>query len=203
MKYLDPLGIVPPQYTGTAIETDAVLHLKDIAAAKAFYQVAKSRLLQVNRWHRLAGMVSAVFQLTDAKGNAADREVARGDYLKIDIPGPGSSEGQGYDWVLVESLDEVIAGENESTGFSVRPAANPLNKGSGTAHFYAPEATSNFIVMRREKDIIAWIVDHNLKPNDQADSLADRLRHAAVGTGAIGLFSKIQWQGLADGIVKQ
>jgi len=202
MKHTDKLGIIPTRYTGAALDTDAVVRSEDITAAKAFFKTAKSRLLGVNNWHQVAGFVSAVFQVTDAAGNTVDRDVAAGDYLKIDIPGPGSREGDGYDWVLVEMLKALTEGENETIGFRVRPAGNPLNLHTETAHFYAPDATSSFFVMRRQQDIIAWIVDHNLKPNDEAVSLTDRLRHAAVGTGAIGLFSKIQWQGLADGIVQ-
>lgn len=203
MKHIDNLEIIPPQYTGTAIEADAVIELKNNMAAKAFFELAKSRLLQVNNWHQVAGIISAGFQLIDATGQEVDRDVVKGDYFKIDIPGPGSKEGDGYDWALVETVNEITEEENETIGFRIRPASNPFNQNAGTAHFYAPEATGSFIIMRRQKEIIAWIIDHNLKPNDNAGSLTDKLRHAAVGRGAIGLFSKLQWQGLANGIVKQ
>ena len=46
MKHLDNLEIIPPQYTGTAIEADAVVELEDNTAAKAFFEIAKSRLLR-------------------------------------------------------------------------------------------------------------------------------------------------------------
>lgn len=203
MKHTDYTGIVPLQYAGTKIEVDATVELKNIDEAKAFYNVAKSRLLQVNNWHNVAGIISAKFQLIDASGNEADRHAAKNDFLKVDIPGPGSTEGGGYDWVLVEMLNEVSDGENESIGFRVRPCNNPFGNKNETAHFYSEEATSNFIVIREGVNIIAWVVDHNLKPNDNAESLVDKLRDTAVGIGAISLFSKIQWQGLVDGIVKQ
>ncbi len=203
MKYIDTLGIIPPQYTGTALETEAVVELADETAAKVFFQTAKRRLLEVNNWHEVAGMVSAGFQLIDATGQEVDRELIQGDHFKIDIPGPGSKEGEGYDWVFVETVNEINDGENETVGFRIRPSGNPFNQHAEIAHFYAPEATGNFMIMRRQKKIIVWIVDHNLKPNDHADLLMDKVRNAAVGTGAIALFSKLQWKGLADGIVKQ
>ena len=37
MKYIDTLGIIPPQYTGTALETEAVVELADETAAKVFF----------------------------------------------------------------------------------------------------------------------------------------------------------------------
>ena len=203
MKRKDYTGIIPPQNTGSAIEVDATVEFKDSYEAKSFYNVAKSRLLQVNNWHHVAGIISAKFQLIDATGLEVDRNAAISDFLKIDIPGPGSTEGGGYDWVSVEMLNEVSAGENESIGFRVRPCNNPFGSKDETAHFYSDEATSNFIVIREGTNVIAWIVDRNLKPNSRAESLGDKLRDTAVGVGAIGLFSKIQWQGLANGIVKQ
>ena len=203
MKQKDYTGIIPPQYTGTQIEVDATVELKDIDEARAFYIVAKSRLLQVNNWHHVAGIISARFQLIDAAGNEVDRHAAKNDYLKIDIPGPGSTEGGGYDWVMIEALYEVRDAENESIGFRVRPCKNPFENKNKIAHFYADEATSNFIVIREGTNVIAWVVDHNLMPNDDAGSLVDKIRDATVGIGALTLFSKIQWQGLVDGIIKQ
>ena len=151
MKHLDNLEIIPPQYTGTAIEADAVVELEDNTAAKAFFEIAKSRLLRVNNWHQVAGIISAGFQLIDATGQEVDRDVVKGDYFKIDIPGPGSKEGDGYDWVLVETVNELTEEENETIGLRIRPASNPFNQSAQTAHFYATEATGNFIIMRRKK----------------------------------------------------
>ena len=203
MKRKDYAGIIPPQYTGKEIEVEATVEFKNINEAKAFYNAAKSRLLKVNNWHHVAGIISAAFQLIDATGVEVDRNAAKNDYLKIDIPGLGGTAGEGYDWVMVEALNEVSDGENESTGFSVRPCKNPLGSKNEIAHFYSDEATSHFIVIREGTKVIAWIVDRNLNPNEHTNALTDKIRHTAVGIGAIGLFSKIQWQGLADGIVKQ
>ena len=43
MKRKDYTGIIPPQYTGSAIEVDATVEFKDSYEAKSFYNVAKSR----------------------------------------------------------------------------------------------------------------------------------------------------------------
>jgi hypothetical protein len=203
MKQKDFTGIVPVQYTGNEIETDAFVDLKDDNEAKNFYEVVKERLLRVNNWHKIAGVISAKFKIMDASGNEVERNVQKGDYLKIDIPGPGSSEGEGYDWVCVEEVKEVAEGDMQSTGFRVRPSQNPFGEKNETAHFYSGEATSNFIVTHEGTRIKAWIVDRNIKPNTHADSLTDKIRDSAVGIGAIGMFSKVQWKGLAEGLVKK
>ena len=73
----------------------------------------------------MAGMISATFQVCDRNGNEVTRNVQEGYLLRVDIPGPGSKKGDGYDWVLVEELKEITENEVQSIGFRVRPAANP------------------------------------------------------------------------------
>ncbi|MBC7827392.1 MAG: hypothetical protein H7122_06580 [Chitinophagaceae bacterium] len=202
MKYHDYLNMIPAQYSGKEIEAGSDTELKDIEEAKTFYSEVKNRLLNVNNWHEVAGMISAKFQLVDASGKEVTRSTEKGDYLKIDIPGPGSKAGDGYDWALVEELNELNNGDNQSVGFRVRPCENPLGDKRETAHFYSDESTSNFIVTREGKKVSAWIIDRNIKPNQDAESITDQIRDSTVGIGALGLFSKVQWQALADAFVK-
>ena len=199
----DFTGIVPTQHTGEEIEAEASVELDNENEAKFFYLIAKERLLNVSNWHKLAGIISARFQLTDTSGKEINRQIEKGDYLKIDIPGPGSKEGDGYDWVCIEDLKEISEGDIQSIGFRVRPAKNPSGEKNETAHFYSSESTSNFIVTRERKKITALIIDRNIKPNVHAQSLTDKIRDTAVGMSAIGMFSKIQWQNLAKGIIKK
>jgi hypothetical protein len=201
MKHQDYLGLIPNQYVGKEIEADASVELTSDSEGKAYYLDTKDRLLDVNNWHHIAGIISAEFQVVDNAGQDIDRHVQKGDFIRIDIPGPGSKAGDGYDWVFVEVLLEQNNEDVETIGFRVRPSQNPLGDNSDTAHFYSKEGTSNFIVMREGKKIISWIVDRNIKPNDQPSSLLDKIRDSAVGIGALSMFSKAQWQALAKGFV--
>ena len=203
MNTQDFAGVVPAQYTGKEIKAEASLTFQDDAAASAFYEVAKSRLLHVNSWDQIAGMMSAVFQLVDAKGNVVTRPVQQGDYFKIDIPGPGSKAGDGYDWVKVELLNEMYNGSIQSIGLRVRPTQNPFNENTGIAHFYAEEATSSFFVAREGLKVSAVIIDRNIKPNKDTDLLTDKIRDVVVGISAMSAFSKVQWQKFADGLVAE
>ena len=202
MKQKDHIGIVPPQFTGQEIEVEATKELKDEAAAKSLFNVAKQKLLDVNNWKRIAGAITAQFQIIDEKGEEVNRDVKKGDYLRINIPGPGSKEGDGYDWVLVEELNEINKKSLQSVGFRVRPNENPFGEKNETAHFYSKEATSTFIITRENSKVISWIIDRNLLPNTESESLVDKVRDVAVGISAIAGFSKVQWQGLADGLIK-
>jgi hypothetical protein len=201
MKQQDRLQIVPPQFKGQEIEVEATKELKDETDAKSLYAVAKKKLLTVNNWKKIAGSITAQFQIIDETGKEVNREVRKGDYLRIDIPGPGSKEGDGYDWVLVEELNEINKGSLQSVGFRVRPTENPFSEKNETAHFYSKEATSSFIITRENSKVFSWIIDRNLLPNSGSGSLADKVRDVAVGVSAIAGFSKVQWQGLADGLI--
>jgi hypothetical protein len=202
MKQKDRLGIVPPQFTGQEIETASTQVLKTEANAESLYNEARKKLLDVNNWNKVAGIVTARFQIIDEKGKEVNREVKKGDYLRIDIPGPGSKEGDGYDWVFVEEMNEINNGSVQSAGFRVRPDKNPFGEKNETAHFYSKEATSSFIIIRENTKVISWIVDRNLLPNTESGSLVDKVRDVAIGISAIAGFSKVQWQGLADGLIK-
>jgi len=168
-----------------------------------FYHQAKKRLLRVNEWHQLAGLISAKFQLTDEKGEEIDGEAQQGYYIRVDVPGPGSKEGDGYDWVLIEEVSEVAFENIQSIGIRVKPAANPQKDSGHIAHFYDPTATSNFIVTREGDVVTASIIDRNIKPNDDAESVTDKIRHTMAGIAAMSAFSKIQWKNLAEGLVKR
>lgn len=203
MKHTDFTGIVPAQYTGKEIEAESSVGFKNEDEAKNFYDITKARLLHVNNWHNVAGIISAKFQLVNANGQEVNRDAAKGDYLRIDVPGPGSKEGEGYDWVLIEELKEVNEDDVQSIAFRVRPAANPSGNQEHIAHFYDDSATSNFIVTREKTKVIAYIIDRNAVPNDDNESLTDKVRHTVVGMAAINSFSKIQWQKLAKGLVSK
>src|SRR5688572_31044770 len=133
MKQKDHIRIVPPQFKGQETEVEAIKELKDEAAAKSLFNVAKKKLLEVNNWKKIAGAITAQFQIIDEKGDEVNREVKKGDYLRINIPGPGSKEGDGYDWVLVEELNEINKKTLQSVGFRVRPTENPFGEKNETA----------------------------------------------------------------------
>ena len=177
MKYKDFLNIIPAQYTGKEIFTEKSIVLKNETEARNFYAIARERLLNINNWQALAGFISGKFKLVNEEGIELERNVQEGDYFKIDVPGPGNTDGEGYDWVYVEALKEIEREDVQSVGFRVRPAENPLNNNNETAHFYSNTATSTFIVTRKNNTVLAEIIDLNLKPNNEGGSVTDKLRN--------------------------
>jgi hypothetical protein len=200
-RNIDP--IVPKQRTGKAIDAMGSLTLNDENEAKAFFSVVKNRLQNVNEWEDLSGNLSAKFQLVDADGREITRNLQRGDYLKIDIPGPGNKSGDGYDWVQIEDVENKSSSDSEIFSFRVRPTGNPQNLNKDIAHFYSQESTSTFTVSRKGCNVEAAIRDRNTKPNTTANSPVDKIRDSIVGTMGVLSFSKIQWQNLVDGLLSR
>jgi hypothetical protein len=195
--------IVPQQYEGGETNTEAVETLPTESDAREFFEVVKNRLMNVNSWHDYAGKGTADFQLTDAQGREVERTVQKGDHFKIDIPGPGSVTGEGYDWVQVEEIAEVHEKEEDSIAVRVRPATNPQNVKPDVAHFFTSEATSNFIVKRQGTQVSAAVRGRNEKPNTEAEAVVDKARNAAVATGATTGFSNIQWKSIVNGLLQR
>jgi hypothetical protein len=195
--------ILPEQHEGSQTNTEATETLADAAAARAFFEVVRNRLLNVNAWHEYAGTGTASFQLTDERGSEVQRTAQKGDHFQIDIPGPGSQTGEGYDWVRIEEISEEHSGAGDSVAIRVRPAPNPRNEKGDVAHFFTSEATSNFVVKRQGNTVTAAVYGRNEKPNTEAETLIDKARNTAVATGAISGFSKIQWKNLITGLLQR
>ena len=195
--------IVPNQQTGRAIDAVSNVELSEEEEARTLFRQVKERLRDVNHWKDIAGTLSASFQLVDANGKEVRRMAEKGDYFKIDIPGPGTKSGDGFDWVQIEEVENTSLPDGERFGFRVRPTDNPQNQKNDVAHFYSDDSTSSFIVERRNNIVTASVHDRNTKPNTDADKPIDKIRDAIVGAAGVATFSKIQWKNLTDGLINQ
>jgi hypothetical protein len=195
-------GLVPEQNEGRKITAEATTEFANAIQATEFYDEAKQRLLFVHNWHKIAGWLSADFQLTDDGGREVDRLAQKGDHFRIDITGPGSKAGEGYDWARVEEVKEINTEDVDSVAILVRPASNPQTTNPNVAHFFAEKSTSTFVVTREKNKVTASIYDRNIEANEETKQPLDKFRNALVGLGAKHGFSKLQWQALVEALIK-
>jgi len=167
-----------------------------------FYEVVKERLLDVNHWAEISNLPSATFRLCDTSGKEVRRQVKKGDFFKINIPGPGNSSGEGFDWVQVELIHEDQEGSSDVLSIRVRPASNPQTEEPAVAHFFSDKATSTFQIRRSGKDVSAEVHGRNEEPNTETGHIVDNARNTMVGLGATLGMSFPQWKGLVAGLVK-
>lgn len=196
---------VPRQEKGAMSDTSHAVKLKTQGEAVALFKVAKKRLLDIPNWHNLCGLVTATFVLTDSLGNKVKRSAKKGDYLRIDIPGPGSKTGDGYDWVRIETIENRSDGVNdyEVLYLRARPAKNPKDKSAQTAHFLKDDASSTFMVVREKNIVKAEVHGRNELPNVKQENVLDSVRNAFIALGAMLGLSKSQWKKLVKGLVSK
>lgn len=195
--------VIPHQETGIPIDTEKSIEWDTEEEAIHFFQTARMRLLNVNNWHHLAGALTADFSLRDSAGNPVNRPAMKGDHFKIDIPGPGSKSGEGYDWIQIIDFQEKKEPGFESLAFTVRPSDNPENQTEHVSHFFSPESSSTFSVFRNKNKVTAGIYDRNTKPNTDGDTVIDKIRNTLVGAFGVSGGAKIQWESLASALIKK
>ncbi len=168
------------------------------------YTIACRNLLAINNWKNICNnLVSADFTLVDESGKPVNRFPKEKDFIKIDIPGPGPTEGDGFDWVQIEEIgnESDLANDIEFTYLKVRPSTSPETVNEETAHFFAPEANSTFMVKRSGETVIGEIHGRNEQPNNTTEHGIDNVRNSMVATMAMAKFSDIQWKMLSRAFV--
>jgi hypothetical protein len=196
--------IIPSQKDGGKKDIQHSVTAVDDDDARKLFVIAWNRLIDINNWGKISGPMSAKFQLTDHNVKEVNRTAEKNDYFKIDLPGPGPAEGKGFDWVIIEAIEEKsdTSGPYESIGIRVRPASDPTQNGENVAHFFDSDATSTFLVERHDKTVTASVFGRNEKPNTKdTDTVVDKIRNAVVGAGAIAGLSNIQWKSLVTGLI--
>ena len=195
-------ALIPHQHTGAESNTSYIIELSSTAEAQKVFLHARENLLQVNKWHDLSGPATAYFQLTDHNGREVDREAIPGDFLRINIPGPGNAK-TGYDWVKVENVEEQTSHSfHVWTAIKVRPATPPVPTTNNTAHFFSEQATSTFIVERKGTTVRASVLGRNETVNEQSKGWLDTMRNTIVAFAAMLGFNKPQWKSLVKGILR-
>ena len=196
---------LPEQHQGGEKNIESTVNAGSIHAAEQLYNTAKQRLLDVNNWDKICGELSAVFRLTDDKGKEIAGDITQGSCIKIDVPGPGTASGKGYDWVRIENIEEKKDSEEDAAFIliTVRPADNPQTKDNNIAHFFSDKATSNFVVKREGTKVTAAVYGRNEVPNTGTDNIIDKARNAVVGVSAIAGVSNAQWKSLTNGLVNE
>jgi len=168
-------------------------------ADKAF-QLARQRLYDINNWGNITEGISADFTLTDLQGNRLERKPEVGDYIRIDLPGPGSIAGHGYDWVQIETIEESLQPHQENrVSITVRPSEDPGSP-EGPAHFFDSGATSTFLLIKKHNQLSAAVHGRNETPAT-AEKLLDIVRNNLVSEAAALGAAQIQWKKLCKAII--
>jgi len=196
--------LVPAQQEGIEKNIEHTVTADTVEEAEDWFVDGKERLLDVNNWKRYSVSLSAEFSLTEQSGRSVDRVARKGDHIRIDIPGPGSEAGDGFDWVVIEAIeyDDYPDLDMETIAMRVRPSTNPADTtNENTAHFFTADSTSTFVVERRGVKVAAKYYGRNEVPNTDG-GVVDKVRNAGVAVTAFLGMSDAQWTSLVKGLIE-
>ena len=198
-------SIIPENKKGKHTDIEHSITAHDKNEALTIFKTSVKRMLNINIWHKLAGIASAHFSLTDISGKEVQRLAALGDFIKMDIHGPGPSSGNGFDWVNIEILedDSNLNGEEESVAMRLRPSSQPGEQSSNAAHFFTKEATSTFIIYRKQNIITSFYHGRNEVLNDDTKKVTDNIRNFIMGGVALAGVSEMQWTALIKSFLEE
>jgi hypothetical protein len=189
---------VPQQVKGSFHDTESIKKIDKTEDLDIKFNILKQRFFAINNWKKYCSESSADFRLCDSSGKTVERLPEIGDYIRIDIPGPGGREGRSFDWVQIIQIDLGIPNQ---VMIQCRPSKDPIKKHSRKiAHFYSNCATSTFFVSKGENTIKAGIYGRNESPNLKS-GFFNAIRNWMIAIGGMLGFSKIQWKCLANGLV--
>lgn len=193
--------LIPSSSKGKNVELEEHCLSSDEQQSAELFKNAVNKLLYPPLWKNAAGSASAAFKVwNDVKGTG---KIQEGSIIRIDIPGPGSPNGGGYDWVVV---DRVVEGQDDRTdhpsaGILLKATTDPETKDNETAHFFEHGATSTLIVQKQGLNVYAAYYGRNEKPNTNTGSTVTNIRNGLVAIGAMIGISEIQWSSLLKGLL--
>lgn len=194
---------IPKQIEGSFSDTVSEVNFETVAEAKVHFESVKNRFLDINSWELFAGEQKASFSLRDNEGNLLLETPQEENYLRIEIPGLKNACGEGFDWVIIEKIEEESTPAIESVFIRVRPISDPTKQENKTAHFFCDKATCTFIIKRIGSNIFAEVHGRNEEPNMQHLNLSEKARNFLVAMGGILGGSKFQWKSLTEGLIKK
>ncbi|MFY1046675.1 hypothetical protein [Chryseobacterium sp. GP-SGM7] len=189
---------VPKHIKGSFHDTESKKEVGNSHDLDLQFTILKKRFLSINQWRDYCKESKTDFRLCDSAGKYVERFPQLGDYIRIDIPGPGGTEGRSFDWVQITSIDLA---NPDVVIIQCRPSKDPVKENTRKiAHFYSHIATSTFIISKEKNGIKAGIYGRNEYPNLKS-GFFNSVRNIMIAIGGMLGFSKIQWECLTKGLV--
>lgn len=197
------IPLVPEQIKGAYHDTESRKDflMPELAAQK--FDLLKQRFFSINYWKDYCDGLSSEFKLYDEAGLYVERKPQKGDFIRIDIPGPGDLKSNGYDWVQIVMIDDQpYNDEIERHIIICKPSRKPDGKSDRIAHFYSAESSSAFVISRGQNYIKVGVYGRNEIPNTKKSGLWGKIRNFLVSLGGFTRLTKIQWKSLSDGLLE-
>lgn len=189
---------------GHSLTCEEKINFANHSEAFAHYIIMRERLLDINNWQALTGAFSAKFEIINMDGSKVNRILREGDYIRIDIPGPGLPSTGGYDWVRAYEIEEELAYKKAQMIVRLQPSENPTQKGKNeTAHFLKDMATSSLIIHLNDNAISIKYAGRKEIINLENECTLDNVRNFLVGMAIKTGINYPQWKSLIRAIINK
>ena len=196
--------LIPKNIKGKENDLFESTHAQTMEQANLIFQRACRHMSDPFTWHEITGLPVRFLPSTDTVDPRIN-PIKVGNYFRIETPAPGTSKGDGFDWVKVEAVEDKrnSRADVESFGMTLRACSNPTNNSADTAHFFSSMATSSFLIQRNHLIITASYHGRNEVPNTETTRLVDTIRKTFVALGAAAGMSEIVWSRLLKAFLEQ
>ena len=193
---------IPAQHIGAESKAISKINFDTDELAKVHFEIVKKRFFDINSWELFAGKNKAKFTLRNQNAELILNHPKVGNYVSIEVPLLPNKDEDQFDWVKIEVCEQEEKADYESFYIRVRPTSNPTNQSDEITHFLDVKATSNFLITRDGTEISAEVYARNEVPNFDDKSISEKIRNKVVAVGGMLFGSKLQWEGLTDGLIK-
>lgn len=196
---IDVKHLIPLQEIGHQCDNIAY----KVCTEENYFNIVKDRLEQINFWHLFAGKEKAKFIHVDNMNKQIMSMPKEDDFIKIKIPGAHNLIKRSYDWVQIIAIVNDHSNNIRYYKMMLQPSFDPCSKKSTTQHFLQQSATNTIILVFDGIHLQLSIHGRNECINNETSPLSlVSIRNAIVAqTGFVGL-SSLQWQSLANGLLK-
>ena len=200
MNYkIDIEDLVPINTKGSENNAAAFLVCQSQTEAFERFRSLSQNLLKINDWDVKAGKNPTEFFIYNKDKS---QSVQENDLVKIKIPAPQNKLGNGFDWVIVRKVQMIEKADLKLCLLQMKPHSCPESSNRNIAHFYRDDASSTFILAKKEKTLQLSIHGRNEIPNTKKIGLLNSCRNFFVASGGIFGGSKMQWQDFAEEFIK-
>lgn len=194
---------IPNHLEGAFHDTESQKDYDSPGLAAQDFIILKERLLSINHWKDYCGKASADFKVFTPDGEFSHKSPRTGDYIRIDIPGPGDVKNKGYDWVEITEMTDKYLDVDELESYLIisQPSKAPKNKNGQIAHFYSKDSTASFRIARGANFVRIGIYGRNEKPNFRKKNIFNKIRSFLISFGGFSQFTKIEWKCVAESLI--
>lgn len=184
---------IPHQTEGAFHDTEKTKNLGSLEMSDMKYRIIKTNFLAVNYWKDFGGKGSAEFRLYDLDGNFKTTQPTQGDFIRINIPGPGDLKAKGYDWVKIIKLTNELSLEDELECLTMvtQPSEEPGDSSGHIAHFYSKKSTASFRVAKGKDFVRIGIYGRNELSNVSNSGFFGRIRNFFIASGGFVQLTKL------------